>query len=82
MKRIIEHIFNIPNLVSVIVLILGVFFMFVGSVKGLDEVCSHYNTVPDYNSIFTFEFKCDIKDKIDLCLLPVGDLNECKLQTT
>lgn len=69
-------IFNKENLFMLILLIIGLVFYTIGSINGFKEICNHYNTEPNYETLFTTK-ECKQNIKPLSCLLPVADVSEC-----
>ena len=75
--RILERIVNKKNVALFCVAILGFIWLFCGMIQGFEEICTYYNTTPDYWTIFTTK-ECVQKIDVVDCLLPVPDVSKCQ----
>lgn len=69
-------IVNKTNGLMLIVLLLGIIFLFVGSVSKFEHLCTHYNTTPKYNTMFT-TYQCKQEFKPLTCTKPIADMSKC-----
>lgn len=58
------------------VLLLGLVFFFIGTTKGFTDICSKYNTVPKFNTMFSSR-ECKQDFTPSHCYLPVADVELC-----
>ena len=69
-------ILNKVNGLMVIILLLGIVFLFVGAISNFDKLCRHYNTTPKYNTLFS-TYQCKQNFIPLTCNKPVADMSKC-----
>ena len=69
-------ILNKVNGLMVIILLLGIVFLFTGAVKHFEMICEHYNTTPKYNTLFS-SYECKQNFIPLTCNKLVADMSKC-----
>lgn len=69
-------IINKANGLMIVILLLALIFGFVGVVNGFEKICGHYNSEPNYKTMFKTN-ECQPNIKPLTCNLLVADMSKC-----